>query len=306
MKAVIIINPNSGKRNKKIDTKRIESIFKEFQYEVTILFTHYQNHAKEIVQSLDFVDLVVSVGGDGTFNEIMSGNFCRKERLLLAHIPSGTANDLGAMYGYGRPFYKNLRLLLNGTIKKIDICTINDQPFTYVAALGKFTNVSYDTPRWMKKKFGYLAYLIEGIKELKIIPKLYSIEYEVNGKNYQGDYSFLLISNANQIGGIRNFYSDIKLDDNCFEVLFCSMTHYKDVVKSLCQLTKTDFSNIPGFQFYKTNHLKLTFQNYLKKGFSIDGEELKEKNKVFDIKIVNNVEILIPNKNISKLFLEKE
>lgn len=305
-KAIIIINPNSGRKHKKINLEEIKKIFYKYDYEAQIMFTNYKGHAKKIVETLEKVDLVVSVGGDGTFNEAMTGNFNRDKRLLLAHIPLGTANDIGAMYGYSKSLIKNFKLLLKGSVKKIDICTINDCPFTYVAAFGKFTNISYETPRWLKKKLGYLAYLIEGLKEIKGKTKLYHLKYEVDGKVLEGVYSFMLISNANRIAGINNFYNDIKLDDNAFEVLFCTINCRKDIIKSLYSLTKTDISNAPGFEFYKTNHLKISFEKELDKGFSVDGEELEDKNKEFEIKIVRNVEILIPNKNISKLFLDKE
>lgn len=305
-KAIIIINPHSGRKHKKINLVEIEKLFNKYEYETKIMFTNYKGHAKEMVENLEQSDLVVSVGGDGTFNEVMTGNFNRKKRLLLAHIPLGTANDIGAMYGYGKSLLKNFKLLLKGTIKKIDICTINDKPFTYVAAFGKFTNISYETPRWLKKKLGYLAYLIEGLKEIRGKTKLYHLKYEVDGKIYEGNYSFMLISNANRIAGINNFYNDIKLDDNAFEVLFCTINSRKDIMKSLYSLTKTDISNAPGFSFHKTNHLKITFDKALDKGFSVDGEELEDKDKNFEIKIVRDVEILIPNKNISKLFLDKE
>lgn len=303
--ATIIINPYSGRKHKKIDLLEIEKLFNKYGYETKILFTNYKGHAKDMVENLEQSDLVVSVGGDGTFNEIMTGNFNRNKRLLLAHIPFGTANDIGAMYGYGKSLLKNFKLLLKGTVKKIDICTINDKPFTYVAAFGKFTNISYETPRWLKKRLGYLAYLIEGLKEIRGKTKLYHLKYEVNGVTFEGNYSFILISNANRIAGINNFYNDVQLDDNSFEVLFCTINRRKDIIKSLYGLT-TDISNAPGFSFYKTNHLKIMFDKELDKGFSVDGEELEDKNKNFEIKIVRNVEILIPNKNISKLFLDKE
>ena len=36
------------------------------------------------------VDLVISGGGDGTFNEIVSGNLRREKQIPLSHIPVGT------------------------------------------------------------------------------------------------------------------------------------------------------------------------------------------------------------------------
>ena len=73
--------------------------------------------------------MVISLGGDGTFNEIVTGNLKRKKPLLLAHIPLGTTNDIGAMFGYSKNIISNLKALLDGSIKKIDICTVNGRPF---------------------------------------------------------------------------------------------------------------------------------------------------------------------------------
>ena len=303
MKCVLIINPNSGRKHF-INKDKIIKIFSKHNYDLDIIYTQYKGHAKEIVENIN-ADLVVSVGGDGTFNEVMCGNFNRKKRILVSHIPIGTANDIGVMYGYTKSLYKNIELLLSGSVKSIDICTINDRPFTYVAALGKFTNVSYDTPRHLKKSFGYLAYLIEGLKELKNPTIKYDIKYIIDGVEHKTKSIFMLISNANRIAGINNFYHDIKLDDELFEVLFCTLSDRREIIKSLYHLKDGDISTLKGFNFYKTNNLKIIFDKPLSKGWSVDGEELLDKANEFEVKIVKDVKILIPNKNIDKLFVKE-
>ncbi len=303
MKCVLIINPHSGKK-KRINKEKIIDIFSKYGYELEIVFTEYKGHAKEIVKGC-VADLVVSIGGDGTFNEVMTGNFLRESRILVSHIPLGTANDIGAMYGYTKSIYKNIELVLTGSVKGIDICTINDIPFTYVAALGKFTNVSYDTPSKLKRSFGYLAYLIEGLKELKKTTVKYKLKYIIDGKEYKVNSIFMLISNANRIAGINNFYQNIKLDDELFEVLFCTLEDRREIIRSLYHLKDGDISTLDGFKFYKTNNLKIIFDSPLEKGWSIDGEELLEYTNEFEVKIVKDVKILIPNKNIKKLFIKE-
>ena len=42
----------------------------------------------------------------------------------------------------------------------------------------------------------------------------------------------MLISNANRIAGINNFYRNIKLDDNKFEVI-CNFKRRIDIIKPL-------------------------------------------------------------------------
>lgn len=306
-KCVIVYNPNSGKIPREKILPQFERLLKKYDYECEMVLTKYKSHAIEIVENLnDDVDLVISIGGDGTFNESMSGNFKRDKRLLLAHIPVGTTNDIGTMFGYGKNMLNNLKLTLEGAVKKIDVCVINDKPFIYSAGFGKFMNIPYETPRDLKKKIGHLAYLTEGAKSFGAKTKLYDITYEIDGVETRGLYSFFLITSANRIAGINNFYKDVKLDDNKFEVLMCNMTTKVDIAKSLYFLTMYDATRVPGFYFHKTNNLKIKFNTPLDKAWCVDGEELLPVVDTYEIRIERGIKILMPTKNIDKLFIKKE
>ena len=300
----VIYNPNSGKGINEKQLIKLEQMLNLYDYNAEIYRTEYHGHALEIVKKLKNVDLVISIGGDGTFDEVMTGNFERKNKLLLSHIPIGTANDLGAMYGYGKSLIRNLRLLLSGVEKNIDICTINDRPFIYSAGFGKFVNLSYDTPRELKKKYGYLAYLIGALKDFNGPTKLYDITYEVDDKIISGKFSFCLVSNANRIAGIKNFYKDIKLDDSRFEVLLCDSVAKRDIAKGIYKLKTSDITKAPGIYFYRTDKFKVTFNDRKSMAWSLDGEKYEKETNVFDIKIIKNIRILLPRKNIKKLFVD--
>lgn len=301
-KCLVVYNPNSGKYNKEVTLPKIEKILNEYDYSVIIEKTKYKGDATSIVANIDKCDLVVSIGGDGTFNEVMTGNFMRKDRIVLCHLPSGTTNDVGAMWGYGKNMLNNLKLALNGKVKRIDICTINDKPFVYSAGFGKFMNIPYETPRELKKRIGHLAYIREGARDFFRKVKLYDITYEVDNEKYRGLFSFALITNANRVAGINNFYKDIKLDDNKFEVLLCNITKLKDIVKTLYFFALYDASKIPGFYFYQTDNIKIKFNSPLKKPLCIDGESFDDMSGSYNIKIDHNVYVLMPSKNVNNLF----
>ena len=302
-KCLVVYNPNSGKYNKEVTLPKIEKILNEYDYSVIIEKTKYKGDATSIVANIDKCDLVVSIGGDGTFNEIMTGNFMRKDRIVLCHLPSGTTNDVGAMWGYGKNMLNNLKLALNGKVKRIDICTINDKPFVYSAGFGKFMNIPYETPRELKKRIGHLAYIREGARDFFRKVKLYDITYEVDNEKYRGLFSFALITNANRVAGINNFYKDIKLDDNKFEVLLCNITKLKDIVKTLYFFALYDASKIPGFYFYQTDNIKIKFNSPLKKPLCIDGESFDDMSGSYNIKIDHDVYVLMPSKNVNNLFV---
>ena len=301
-KCVIIYNPNSGKKIKKDFLATFIDMLLEKDYIPEVIFSKYKGHITKIVEELENVDLVISVGGDGTFNESMTGNLKRANRLLLAHIPLGTTNDVGVMFGYGKDPIANLNMLLDGVEKNIDICTINKKPFVYVAGFGKFMNVPYETSRNLKKKYGHIAYLMEGAKELNHTTKLYDITYEVDGEEYSGLYSFGIMSNATRVAGIKDFVKDVKLDDSNFEVLLCNVTKKKDIVRSLNYLTTKDITKVPGFYFHKVNKMKIKFNDNYKMNWCIDGEKLDDNSGEYVIEVVKNIKLLIPTKNVKSLF----
>lgn len=302
---VIIYNPTSGRQKKEAWFNKVQKILKQYNYNSEFYKTEYAGHAKEIIQKID-ADLVISIGGDGTLNEVMSGNLNRNEQLLLSHLPYGTTNDVGKMYGFGKNMFRNLRMILEGTIHRVDLCFINEQPFVYIAGFGNFVPISYETPKRLKRKYGYFAYLIQGIKSINQQASKSSFDIEIDGKIYHKESSFVLISNANRIAGINYFYQDVKLDDHVFEVLLCDLTNKKDLLKSLYDLKIKGIKKVKGCTTLKTNHLIITFKKQPLKFWCVDGEKYKNDTLIYDIRLDHQVKMLLPNKKVKQLFLEQE
>lgn len=301
-KCVVVINPTSGHGlNDRLATKIVE-VLEEFNYVGDVYITEYAGHAEEIVRDAE-CDLLISVGGDGTFYETMNGNFKRKEQLVLSHIPVGTTNDVGHMFGLTKDIITNLRSILSGVVKKVDICSINGRSFVYVASFGKFMEIPYETPQDLKHRIGHMAYLISGIKVLFRKTKKYDVTYEIDGVKHKGKYTFIIISNANRIAGINNFYRDMKLDDQKFEVMFCSISNLSNLATAFYILKTSDISYVNGVECYKTNNLKITFNNGVKP-WCLDGEKYDPKTTHFEIDTNKTVKMLVPRKNVDKLFLK--
>lgn len=305
-KCILICNLESGKGIKENELNNIIKTINKYDYEVTLKITEKSGDAKEFVKNIDEADLVLSIGGDGTFNEIITGNYHRKEKLLLSHIPVGTTNDIGNMLGMGKNIIKNVESILTGEKKQVDIGLINNQPFMYVAGFGKFINVPYETSRNLKKKLGHLAYLINGVKEFFNKTKLYELEYTINNTTYRGLYTLILISNANRIAGFNNIYKNVKLDDNKFEIMFCNITKKQTLVKSILIMLKSDITNVPGIYCHTTDSLTIKFKEAPKQCWTIDGEKLESDKKEFKIEIDKNTYMLLPKKNINNLFIKKQ
>lgn len=305
-KCKFIYNPESGKKLLlfKQPFKKFESILKKYGYETEIIATKAKGDATKLIEESETVDLVICAGGDGTINEAITGNIKRSKPLLLGIIPIGTMNDVGNMLGYGINPEKNLEMMLNGVEKNIDICLINNKPFVYVACIGKYVDISYATPRDLKKQFGKLGYIIYGLKEVKKSLQFYDITYKIDDVEYIGKYSFIFITNSTRVAGVNNIYPDVKLDDNMFEVALCNIKTKPELISAFTRLLTQNTRDIPGITFYKTNKFEIKFNDGLESSWCIDGEEYESKTDTFEFSIDKRMNMLLPIRNIKKLFEE--
>lgn len=305
-KCIIIMNPESGKVKNMTEKSHFYDILRKYGYDAEIIYTKKGKDATTIVKELeDDTDLVISAGGDGTLNEVVTGNLSRKKSLTIANLPMGTTNDVGHMYGLNQNYLNNLELLLTGKIKDVDICYINETPFVYVACLGDYIDMAYNTPRELKKQYGKIAYIMYGLKQLRNKINHYNIKYKIDGKEYKSKASFIFITNSSRVAGINDIYYDIKLDDKMFEFAFAEVKDKKDMLKLFVRIFNMDIKDIPGITYYQTDKLELEFLDKPKSSWCIDGEEYRSDKTKFTFSIHKRMKMLLPKTNIKRLFKEE-
>jgi len=100
-----ILNPNAGKGKGKKDWNRISGILTANGIKYSVRFTERKGEATEFTRELiaGGYKRIISIGGDGTLNEIVNGIFTQDHRspseIILSMIPVGTGNDWGRMFG---------------------------------------------------------------------------------------------------------------------------------------------------------------------------------------------------------------
>ena len=302
-KAKIIMNPKSGKK-KKVNYQSLYDTLRKHGYDGEIIFTKEEKDAIRIVRELaDDIDVVISCGGDGTLNEVITGDMQREKPLPLANLPLCTTNDVGNMYGLNKNLLENLNLLLDGVKKNIDVCYINDTPFIYVACLGDFVDVSYSTPRDLKEKYGKLGYLMYGAEKF-FTHNLhsYNVRYKIDGIEYDDNFSFFFITNSSRVAGFNDIYYDIKLDDGKFEVALAKAKNKAELFRLFAMLGTRDIKDIPEVTYYRTDNIEIEFLDKPKTSWSIDGEEYKSDSNKFTIKVVKGPKMFLPKHNAKILF----
>ena len=219
-KMLFIMNPFAGQKRANRQLSDLLLMFANAGYDVITHMTTGTGSAVEAVERLaGEVELIVCCGGDGTFNETVSGLLKSGADVKLGYIPAGSTNDFAASLKLSTNILQAAQDILEGEATPYDVGKFGDRYFSYVASFGAFTRASYATPQSVKNALGHTAYVLEGIQELSQIRKEH-IRMEMDGEVVEDDFLFGAICNSTSVGGILTLDpKQVDMRDGRFELL---------------------------------------------------------------------------------------
>ncbi|MDO4281829.1 MAG: YegS/Rv2252/BmrU family lipid kinase [Peptococcaceae bacterium] len=282
-KALFIVNPNAGKMVMKENLVDILSQFNAAGYINTVYITQKAQDATAYIthHGLGY-DLIVSCGGDGTLNEILHGIAASDETFApIACIPAGTVNDFAHSLGIPSDIQEAAKTILESVPQDYDFGTFNGEIFSYVAAAGAFTEVSYATPQYLKNMLGKYAYFLEASKKLTDLSDAISLKIEIDDELViEGNFIMVAVSNSKSIGGFLQFKDTEKsmLTDGRFELtLIKSPTTPFDLQKLIHSINIREYDN-DCIRSVKGKRFKITATKPL--AWTLDGEYAGEYEEV--------------------------
>lgn len=217
-KMYFLINLVAGKAAM---SKKLGSVVDEFTkagYDITVHTTQSGDDAAVCAKYAceSGYDLLVCSGGDGTLSQCLQGIMESEKRIPIGYIPAGSTNDFAKSLGIPNETIDAVNYIINGTPCPCDIGTINNQSFSYVAAFGAFTSITYETSQKFKNIFGYAAYLMNGVTQLTNI-KAKKLRIEHGDTVIEDEFIFGMITNTASVAGFLKM-ENFLLDDGVFEV----------------------------------------------------------------------------------------
>jgi YegS/Rv2252/BmrU family lipid kinase len=221
---LFLMNPYAGQRKANRHLADIITIFNRAGYEVLVHMTSGMGDAARVAQEkAGEVDLIVCCGGDGTFNETVSGIHRSGMDTPVGYIPAGSTNDFAASLRLSLDPLQAARDIAEGSPASYDLGQFNDRYFSYVASFGAFTRVSYATPQSIKNALGHTAYLLSGIQEISQIHNEH-VRLEIDGELVEDEFLFGAICNTTTVGGVPLLTPNlVDMSDGQFEVLLVRM-----------------------------------------------------------------------------------
>ncbi|MGC5021560.1 diacylglycerol/lipid kinase family protein [Micromonospora sp. DT47] len=152
MRAVLVVNPKAtttSERSRDVLVRALRS-----EVDLSVRYTRRRGHATDLAREAaeEGVDVVVTLGGDGTVNEVVNGLMAAQpptfrtggtsaERLpALATVPGGSTNVFARALGLPREWPEGTSMILEGLrlgrSRTIGLGRADDRYFTFCAGFG--------------------------------------------------------------------------------------------------------------------------------------------------------------------------
>jgi YegS/Rv2252/BmrU family lipid kinase len=241
-RVLLIANPASRRGARLID-RAVKSV-KEFGASIEVARTERAGHAAEIAAAhAERFDVVLTLGGDGTAMEV-AGALAWSET-PIGVLAGGTGNLLARALGVPMRIEKAVPALLGGTRRRIDLGVVQGRRFAVAAGVGIDAAMVEETPTWLKRRLGVLAYTLIATKAaLRAVLRrqFFLARIEVDGEIIERRAAAVLFANFGAILENRIAYGpEISVDDGVLDCCVFSPTNLRDAMRIMWRVTRRDF-----------------------------------------------------------------
>jgi diacylglycerol kinase (ATP) len=260
-KILILVNPHAGLgRGRKLSHELAQRL--ESSAQCTVRETTQESDACRWAASAsdDGYDLVVAIGGDGTFLGAVSGLIQGRQSAAVAHVPAGTANAVAVALDLPRHPREAAEMILSGSIERIDVGYLPEQEryFTVMAVAGFAARMLEDSTQRLKNRFGMFAYWVPLLRYF-IRRDHARIELEMGNERIQLDAHTILIANIGRFEQLGLTVSpQTSPFDGQFDVAVATdRTPWQTLVSVLRILTRRH-RKAPALRLFRTKRIRVT------------------------------------------------
>lgn len=271
-KMLFVMNPYAGQRRANRYLADILTIFNRAGYDVTVYMTDGPGDgARAVEERAAEMDLIACCGGDGTFNETVTGMLRAGRDIPLGYIPAGSTNDFASSLRLPSNVLEAARAIVEGEPRRYDVGSFGQRYFTYVASFGAFTRASYATPQNVKNALGHTAYLLEGIQELSQLKNVH-VRLELDEDTVvEDDFLFGAISNSTSVGGLLTLDPrQVDMGDGKFELLLVRAPQDVTELSECIRALRTQKYNCRMITFLSASRVRITASADM--DWTLDGE----------------------------------
>lgn len=173
---------------------------------------------------------VVVCGGDGTVN--LAVRDFDLDRGTLAVIPMGSGDDFARVTALPRKLRAACDVVLNGTVREVDVALANGIRFLGVAGLGFDSEVASYANEHVRFLRGSAIYLYA---IFRVLPRFtpHRVRLITPGSSRDEEMMFACVGNSRQYGGGIRITPDARIDDGLLDLCLVHRTTRVQLLKTL-------------------------------------------------------------------------
>jgi len=278
----IIINPAAGGGRGKQYIEKVKNFFTEEGITFDISVTRRPLHATEIAKDAASNDYggIVSVGGDGTINEIVNGVY--KYKVNLGIIPIGSGNDFIKCIDIPKDFVKAIKTIIKGKTRKIDLGKLENRVFPNVLGIG-FDALVADLANKTKLVKGSLKYFISVFKAY-FKYKIPELVIHTEDRIVRKKVFFTAVGNGVCVGGKFYLTPEAIVDDGLLDICIVEPISFRKMCSLIPKVFKGEHLNEKEVTYFRARKLEITSD--IGSPVHMDGEVLSLNLKKFDITVL--------------------
>lgn len=292
-KIMAVVNPEAaGGKAAKIWLKKSEFFKKEFN-NFDEIYTEMAGDAVGIARKAveEGYDYIMSVGGDGTVNEIINGMLSsKKKKTKLIIYPLGTGSDLSRALNLPHNIEEFIALVKrenSKSIKAVEAEFLNHQQqrekryFLNIADCGMGAAVVKKLNKSRKTIDGSLSYLV---KIFQTLFNYQNIEMKIEADNnliYQGKLNSAIIAHGNYFGGGIKIAPEADLFSDKLNLVLLKDFSKLGIILNLIKGYKGNHLNHPLVESYLVDKIKISAAE--KAELEVDGESIGSSDAEFEI-----------------------
>lgn len=225
----VLLNPVSGRGRGEQVSPQVESLLRSQSLDFEITRTQAPRHAIQLAKQAvaDGWDVVVSVGGDGTANEVLNG--LARARLdgigqaALGIISVGRGNDFAFGVGVPPDLEQACQALATNRRRWLDVGFVQGGDYPQGRFFGNGVGIGFDAvvgfeALKLKRLHGFPSYIVAALKTIFLYFQAPTVRVEFNGQSLSQPALMVSIMNGRRMGGGFMMAPQGQPDDGLFDL----------------------------------------------------------------------------------------
>lgn len=263
-------------------------------------------HAAELARkaSADGFDVVVSVGGDGTANEVLNGLMQARDAdgrcAVMGTLCVGRGNDFAFGVGVPRDLAEGCRALAGDHVRLIDVGRVSGGDYPNGRYFGNGVGIGFDTivgfeAQKLKHVHGFAAYLIGALKTIFLYFHAPLVRIACDERTIEQRALLVSIMNGRRMGGGFLMAPRGKPDDGRLDLCIAGQVTRRGVLALMPRFMKGTQGTHAAITTLQSQRVSVTAVDGSLPAHA-DGETICEAGARLDVEVLaKRIAILVPN-----------